>query len=247
MVSKCGEVKVWHWAHYRKRTCDHWWENETEWHRKWKSRFPEDWQEIVHTSESGEKHIADVKTEQGWVIEFQHSFLKPEERHARNNFYQRIIWIVDGKRRKRDRLQFIRALNEGGAINEKPPVLKMPANECTLLQEWSDCHVPVLFDFGEDTYFNQSVLWCLLPCSSKEVAYITLIQREGFIALHNSKEADRVSDFADCLQLSNQIVSEYNSLIARVAAQNRSFELRKYAQQINRRRYRRHSRFRRRL
>lgn len=32
MVSKCGNVKVWHWAHKGRRMCDLWWENETEWH-----------------------------------------------------------------------------------------------------------------------------------------------------------------------------------------------------------------------
>jgi hypothetical protein len=41
------------------------------------------WQEIVHRSDSGEKHIADVKTDHGWVIEFQHSYLNPEERRSR--------------------------------------------------------------------------------------------------------------------------------------------------------------------
>ena len=84
MVAKCGNVKVWHWAHKGRRTCDLWWENETEWHRTWKGRFPENWQEVVHKDDAGEKHIADVKTDQGWVIEFQHSHIKPEERHSRD-------------------------------------------------------------------------------------------------------------------------------------------------------------------
>jgi competence protein CoiA len=77
MVAKCGEVRAKHWAHVGKRICDPWWENETEWHRAWKGQFPADWQEIVHPGENGEKHIADVKTDQGWVLEFQHSHLDP--------------------------------------------------------------------------------------------------------------------------------------------------------------------------
>lgn len=32
-IPKCGELKIWHWAHSGKRMCDPWWENETEWHR----------------------------------------------------------------------------------------------------------------------------------------------------------------------------------------------------------------------
>ena len=54
---------MWHWAHRGSRFCDPWWENETEWHRSWKGQFPVNWQEVVHQAETGEKHIADVKTE----------------------------------------------------------------------------------------------------------------------------------------------------------------------------------------
>lgn len=75
-VAKCGEVKIWHWAHRGKRMCDAWWENETKWHRAWKEQFPKEWQEVVHLAEDGEKHIADVKIEQEYVIEFQHSLIK---------------------------------------------------------------------------------------------------------------------------------------------------------------------------
>ena len=67
MVAKCGEVRISHWAHQRTLLCDPWWENETEWHRAWKGQFPESWQEVVHQADNGEKHIADVKTDQGWV------------------------------------------------------------------------------------------------------------------------------------------------------------------------------------
>jgi hypothetical protein len=29
MTPKCGQLKVWHWAHRSTRSCDPWWENET--------------------------------------------------------------------------------------------------------------------------------------------------------------------------------------------------------------------------
>src|SRR5882724_2105651 len=60
MVARCGDIRVWHWAHRSGRACDPWQENETEWHRAWKDRFPAEWQEIVHRAEDGERHIADV-------------------------------------------------------------------------------------------------------------------------------------------------------------------------------------------
>ena len=53
-VARCGEVRIWHWAHQGiNGSCDPWWENKTEWHRKWQAEFPDAWQEIVHQVEQG--------------------------------------------------------------------------------------------------------------------------------------------------------------------------------------------------
>jgi len=95
-LSKCGSRIIWHWAHHGRLHCDPWWENETEWHLQWKSLFPEAFREIVDfDNETGEKHVADIKTERGLVIELQHSAMPPEELQAREQFYKRMIWIVD--------------------------------------------------------------------------------------------------------------------------------------------------------
>ena len=65
-IAKCGSKTIHHWAHKSLLHCDNWWENETEWHRKWKAYFPVAWQEVVHYDKvTGEKHIADVKTDKG--------------------------------------------------------------------------------------------------------------------------------------------------------------------------------------
>ena len=98
--AKCGHYVAWHWAHSKWKDCDPWWESETEWHRSWKDRFPPDWQEIVHTDQiTGEKHIADVRTPHGLVIEVQNSPLHPEEMRSRERFYKKTAWIVNGDRR----------------------------------------------------------------------------------------------------------------------------------------------------
>ena len=106
LVAKCGSQKVWHWAHKSKKHCDHWWENKTQWHRDWKNYFPQDWQEVVHSAGDGEKHIADVKTPSGLVIEFQHSAINPDEQSSRERFYKKMIWVVNGTRLKTDREKF---------------------------------------------------------------------------------------------------------------------------------------------
>ncbi len=161
LIARCGEVKVNHWAHKGNRNCDPWWENETEWHRAWKDRFPKSWQEVVHKADNGEKHIADVKTDQGWAIEFQHSYIKPEERRSRDTFYQKLVWVVDGTRRKRDGAQFLNALNRGIPIGSNSPIVRTISNKCVLLREWAGSPSPVFFDFG-----GEQVLWWLLKGTS---------------------------------------------------------------------------------
>lgn len=152
MIAKCGNRKVWHWAHKTKQTCDHWWESETQWHREWKNRFPHDWQEVIHLADSGEKHIADVKTPDGLVIEFQHSYISSEERLYREKFYSNMIWIVDGRRTKNDLKRLVK-LHEDART---PPwyywregnEIKIYDPEWYLPKAWLTSRVKVYFDFG---------------------------------------------------------------------------------------------------
>jgi hypothetical protein len=98
MLAKCGDKVTWHWAHSPRRLCDPWWENETDWHRAWKNHFPPSWQEVVHFDPTTEeKHVADVKTAAGLVIEFQNSPMTEDERNSRENFYGSLVWVVNGK------------------------------------------------------------------------------------------------------------------------------------------------------
>ena len=189
LIAKCGEIKVNHWAHKSKRKCDPWWENETEWHRSWKNKFPKDWQEVIHFDESGEKHIADVKTDNGWAIEFQHSYLKPEERRSRNAFYRKIVWVVNGLRRKTDVTQFERALEESTVISNNPLIREVYfPDECRLLKEWDNDNSLVFFDFQEVDSTKQYDLWFMYPKTLKNKAYISRFPRQHFIDVLNNNE-----------------------------------------------------------
>lgn len=97
MTAKCGEQLVWHWAHKNRRKCDPWWENEGLWHKAWKRHFPEEWWEASARDSDGEAHIADVRLPDGLVIELQHSAMSLEEMRSREEFYRRMIWIVDAQ------------------------------------------------------------------------------------------------------------------------------------------------------
>ena len=97
MLAKCGTRVMHHWSHVSRRNCDPWWENETDWHREWKSKFPEECREVSHTAPDSEIHRADIKTPTGIVIEVQHSTMTDQERESRESFYRNLVWILDGQ------------------------------------------------------------------------------------------------------------------------------------------------------
>jgi competence protein CoiA len=96
VIAKCGPRVMHHWAHYRPKECDPWWENETPWHRAWKNLFPIECREVSHVADDGEIHRADIKTKTGIIIEIQHSSITDAERQAREDFYGNLVWVVDG-------------------------------------------------------------------------------------------------------------------------------------------------------
>ena len=182
LIARCGEVKINHWAHKGNLICDPWWENETGWHRSWKGKFPKDWQEKLHFDESGEKHIADVKTDDDWCIEFQHSYLNPEERRARNAFYRKLVWVVDGTRRKTDIDQLSRLLGSGIRLKTKLLTLALnPGNKNRLLAEWYSNDSLVFFDFKQIDRDGQRFIWFALPKVEIKDAYIPAFSNDLFI------------------------------------------------------------------
>lgn len=205
MVAKCGQIRTHHWAHQGSPSCDRWWENETEWHRAWKGHFPEEWQEVIHETEQGEKHIADVKTDRGWAIEFQHSPIKPEERHSREVFYKQLIWVVDGLRRKRDLTQFFAVLNSGTPVG--PLVRLVFPDECALLREWSGSTSLVFIDFGES-----SRIWWLLNKGAGKPAYALPFPRAQFVGSHRGQ----TNEFEGLAKQFEVLVTEYELHLTRL-------------------------------
>lgn len=187
MIAKCGELRVWHWAHKGMRKCDHWWEPETPWHREWKDHFPKAWQEIIQISEGGEKHIADVKTERGVVLEFQHSPLKCTERQSREAFYKHMVWIVDARRRVSDLARFAASLNAAIVVSRTPHIVSAPSDDCALLRDWGASRMPVYLDFGEAEPADATraartpVLWRLSPLKPGGNVYLSPVPKTWFV------------------------------------------------------------------
>ena len=201
--AKCGELKAWHWAHRTMRDCDSWWEKETEWHLDWKDQFPPDWQEIVHHAEDGERHIADVKTPDGWVLEFQHSIIRPEERRSREAFYQALIWVVDGKKRQRDEAKFLSAWANGEALHPISSKRRINLPKSALLRDWTGSTAHVFFDFGDKT------LWWLFPASDDMRAYVFQVSRDEFLRAQREINVHGESKFDSLVQNFTAFIANY--------------------------------------
>lgn len=191
LIAKCGEHKINHWAHKGKRTCDSWWEPETEWHRNWKNNYPIEWQEIsLFDEQTGEKHIADVRTVHNFVIEFQHSYINPQERTSREKFYKNMVWIVDGTRLQRDYPRFLKGIQNFKRTNQQGfffvdfPGEVFPKN-------WIESSVPVIFDFlglSAGTTDNiKNTLWCLLPQKVEGKTIVVGLDRKYFIEVTHKR------------------------------------------------------------
>ena len=186
LVAKCGNIKINHWAHKRIRNCDQWWENETEWHRSWKNNFPTELQEIVLPDEqTHEKHIADVRTSHGLVIEFQHSHIDSEERTKRENFYKDVVWVIDGARLKRDYHRFLKGKSDF-RNTRKQGIFMVDFPEESFPSTWLGSSVPVIFDFRGTKSIDElndvrNNLYCLFPKQNKREAILAVFTRESFI------------------------------------------------------------------
>ena len=186
LIAKSGELKINHWAHKVKRKCDSWWEPETEWHRSWKNNYPTEWQEVSLIDEqSNERHIADVCTDDNLVIEFQHSYINPQERTAREKFYQNMVWVVDGTRLKRDYPRFLK-----GRYNfiptDKKGIFTVESPEEYFPSTWLGSSVPVVFDFlgtqaPESLKEIGNNLYCLFPIRIGRRMMLTEFKRKTFI------------------------------------------------------------------
>jgi len=93
VISKCGDIKIWHWAHLSVDSfCDH--TGETEWHIKWKSYFDKSYIEVP-VIKNGLTKIADIKEKSGLVIEFQNSPITTHEIRLRETHYENMIWVFN--------------------------------------------------------------------------------------------------------------------------------------------------------
>ena len=111
---------------------------------------------------TGEKHIADVRTPHGLVIEVQNSPLHPEEMRSRERFYKKTVWIVNGDRRGVDGHEETLDRSYFNMGRSSEPIRYDPLaftvewhGKSKLLHKWNKATADVYLDFGD------GVLWKL--------------------------------------------------------------------------------------
>jgi hypothetical protein len=229
---------VHHWAHRVGTECDRWWEPETEWHRNWKRHFPAEWQEVVLSAVNGDKHIADVRTDQGWVLEFQHSPIHPDERQSREAFYQNMLWIVDATRRKRDKSQFMKACQRRTLVVKTAGLARIPLpDDCALLRDWAGSRAPVFFDFAGYDEAAAPALWCLYRVIDG-VAFVGSFSREDLIKYHAPEAKQNGLDFTALLRETGEVLETYATLRHQGFSDPRADLLRQRELQLRRKRFR---------
>lgn len=99
----CGTVvtgkiyynRINHWAHLKK-DCDSWYEPISDWHVEWQNHFPKKNRELL-IKRNGVAHRADVRLNNGQVIEIQNSPLSISEVKKRKSFYGKdsLVWVLN--------------------------------------------------------------------------------------------------------------------------------------------------------
>lgn len=198
VIAKCGQLKAHHWAHETKQNCKNdRWETEGEWHRNWKNKFPIEFQEKIIII-NNEKNIADIQTDKGLIIEFQHSHIDPKEQKNRENAYKNMIWVVDGTRLKYDFSRFKKRVTENCReflkIRNNIKVFSIDFYDEVFPKNWINCSVPVVFDFlgleeEEKAEIFQKYLYFLLPRDEVKPddfsAFLLYLPRKDFFSLIN--------------------------------------------------------------
>ncbi len=191
VFSKCGEVYVWHWAHYKDKNCDRWYEPETFWHHHWKMTFGKENAEVVIKTNS-KRHIADILTKENLVIELQNSPIQKPIIRQREDFYgERMLWLINGEKFKKNLIvkdywedQDYRELKfyprtPPNWVRSSPEIKKGINGEFFKWKHprrsWEAVQRHVFIDFGEDSLF-----WVIEGMGTSQIRG-TYVSKEKFI------------------------------------------------------------------
>lgn len=168
LVARKGKFREDHWWHVNGKKCDPWYQPKGPWHLYWQNMFPKECQEVVVEGDvdgTRVRHIADVKTPGGIVLEVQYSAISPETIAIREDFYGNMLWLANMRRIESD-MSVLVALQRNGpyAVDDDAAWI---IEDTRLLgkQKWFLAKKPVAFDFAGwfEKPGSEEHLYCLLP------------------------------------------------------------------------------------
>lgn len=169
VVSRCGEINVWHWAHRAVTGCDPWMEAESEWHAEWKALVPENWIEVI-VEKDGKRRCADIRLPNGRVVKLQRAPLSPEQIREYETFFGAMLWIFDVREARetadalgKPRLD-LRKKEMSGLAKQMQGVNETPSNYRTFRWKHPKKHVAfasrtVFLDVGNAQVFRMDKLY----------------------------------------------------------------------------------------
>ena len=106
LIPKCGDIKIWHWAHKHESNC--WYSSHpmTLFHLAWQDLALKQGYdvEVNFKNDDGKIiHRADILTKNNRIVEIQHSDISSKEMIKRSEFYKSkqllVDWIIDDNKR----------------------------------------------------------------------------------------------------------------------------------------------------
>ncbi len=95
---RCGEVMVWHWAHYKGQSCLFSSESDSEWSAHYKNTFGKENAEII-IEKYNKSDIADILTKQKVVIKLVNHLISKDKILKKESFFgNRFIWLLNGEK-----------------------------------------------------------------------------------------------------------------------------------------------------
>lgn len=181
LVAKKGEYNAWHWAHIGRDLCDDWYQPKGPWHRFWQRFFPESLREVP-VERDGKKHIADIKTINGIVVEVQWSPIAIEEIREREQFYDRMIWIVAAGAGSNNKRLFHFLCDDVDNRRQSPCIWR---TDDVFFERvgWLHCGRPVFVDVDgtQDSPASGGDLYYILPNKDGEGIFVAKVRRNDLI------------------------------------------------------------------
>jgi len=157
LIPKCGDIKIWHWAHKHESNCWYSAHPMTLFHLAWQDLALKQGYdvEVNFKDDSGKIiHRADILTKDNRIIEIQHSDISSKEMIQRSEFYKSkqlpVDWIIDDNKRYKEKNFCLTSCLHPTTKQIQPQIFnkKIPRKYSCLFDDEKTKYGKVIMDFG---------------------------------------------------------------------------------------------------